>query len=341
MNIIGGSKGEPSYDEKYYETGIIRLKKDKEFIYIYTKNKKLVLLKDLKRIRELRIPPIWSYVWISGNPDSDIQVVGLDSKGRKQYLYNKKHIQIASQEKFLRMYDFIKAIPKLEKSILKSQELNVYDKKRVISTMLIIVRDLHMRVGKETYAKENKSYGISSLKKTHVKIIGDQINFNFKGKSSQRLAYKYINHDIAEHLKLLLKLHGEKLFQYIDDNNNVYHVTDRDLNIFIQEYMGSKFTIKDFRTYASNFHFIKALLKVTKAKKPITPQIIKKNLNLAIKSAAKQLSHTQSISKKSYIFSFLIEMYMAEPSYFINNVNSNANLVLLDILKRYKEKISK
>jgi DNA topoisomerase-1 len=120
-------------------------------------------------------------------------------------------------------------------------KLDFYNKKRVIVTMLQIVKLVHMRVGKEQYARENKSYGISSLKKSHLKIINDIIRFNFKGKSRKQLSYTLRNKNIQNHLELLLKLEGEKLFQYIDDNNKIHIMNYKDLNEYIQEFMGKDF----------------------------------------------------------------------------------------------------
>jgi len=177
--ILGGYKGELSYDEKNYESGIIRIPFNKDYKYYYVKTKHIVSKEDLERIKKLNIPPAWNNVWISSDKKSDIQVVGIDSKNRKQYKYNEAHIAAAEKQKFLRLYDFILSIPKLKKILTSHQKLHVYEKNRVIATMLYLVKELHFRVGKEQYAKENKSYGISSLKKTHIKITDNLVKFNF------------------------------------------------------------------------------------------------------------------------------------------------------------------
>ena len=152
---------------------------------------------------------------------------------------------------------------------------HIYSKERVIVTMLYIVKAVHMRVGKECYAKCNKSYGISSLKKKHSSFKNERLVFKFKGKSNKRLYYSIKNKNIINHVKILLKLEGEKLFQYIDFKNKIRKVNDKDLNNYIQTNMGKNFTIKDFRTYASNHYFIKSLLSETKKRKPKNKKIIK------------------------------------------------------------------
>jgi len=333
--ILGGSKGEQSYDEKNYESGIIRVPIKSGYSYFYVKNKQLISKIDRERINSLKLPPAWNNVWISGKKYSDIQAVGVDSKGRKQYKYNDKHSIDAEKKKFLRLYNFIKFIPKLDKILQKHYKLHIYNKNRVIATMLYLVKELHFRVGKEQYAKENKSYGISSLKKTHIKIDGDLIQFNFKGKSNQRLHYSIHNNIVKNHLQMLLKLDGDKLFQYIDENNKIRRVTDTDLNKYIQNYMGSEFTIKDFRTYAANYHFIKALLGEIRKHS----NNIKKNIINAIKTTAKYLKHTQNISKKSYIMSYSIDLYTKNPEFFISKIYDEPLSILLNILKLYKKNI--
>lgn len=342
--MIGGYKGELSYDEKNYDTGIVRVKvndnthqKEPKYEYFYVKTRKKVSPEDLDRILKLKLPPAWDNVWISGTAKSDIQAVGIDSKNRKQYKYNDKHIKSAEKEKFLRLFKFIGALPKLEKIINKHLLLHVYNKDHVIATMLELVQELHLRVGKEQYAKTNKSYGISSLKKVHVKLSGDEIKFNFKGKSNQRLSYTLHDAKIRQHLDMLLKLNGDKLFQYIDDNGIIRKVYDIDINDYIQKYMGPEFSAKDFRTYAANYYFVKTLLNETKK----NTNNIKKNILNAIKVSAKHLSHTKNISKKSYIMSFCIELYMKHPEFFVSKKYDNPTTVLTEILKIYKKKMIK
>lgn len=329
----------PSFDEVNYEDGITRKIKNGKFEYYYIKNGNTVSKKDQERIDKLKIPPAWTDVWISGDPTSDIQTTGIDTKGRKQYRYHEIHIEKAEQKKFLKMYDFILLIPKLEKVMDKHENLSPYSKDRVIVSMLTIIKKLHMRVGKEVYARENKSYGVSSLKKIHMQFEGDKIMFRFKGKSNKRLFYSIEDKTLKDHLKLLLKLEGDKLFQYIDENNKVRKVTDTDLNQYIQTYMGEQFSAKDFRTYAANHYFIKSLLEETKKRSPKSQKVIKKNILTALKRTAFYLRHTKAISKKSYVMNFAIDTYQTDPDYFVQRKNNDPTDVLIDIIGKYKQHI--
>lgn len=328
-----------SFDERHYYEGIKRVETKDGFEYFYIDTRKPASNKDVVRIEKLRIPPAWTKVWISQDPTADIQAIGTDNKGRKQYRYHQKHIEKAEQMKFLVLYDFIKAIPKLEKVMLLHSKHGPYSKERVIVTMLTIIKELHMRVGKEVYARENKSYGVSSLKKIHMKFDGDTIMFRFKGKSNQRLFYSLNDKILKDHLRLLLKLEGDKLFQYIDADDQIKKVTDTDLNRYIQEHMGPEYTVKLFRTYGANHYFIKALLKETKNRSPKTQIAIKKNIMKAVESTAFYLRHTKAVSKKSYVMNFAIDMYTNDPEYFIDRKNDDPDAVLLSLLRMYKKHI--
>ncbi len=330
---------DPSFEEKHYIEGITRKKINDNFEYYYIKNNKPVTQADLNRINKLKLPPAWTDVWISKDPNSPIQAVGVDYEGRKQYKYHQHHIEEAEKRKFLRLYNFILAMPKLEKIMKKHVKLRPYDKDRVIVSMLTLIRELHLRVGKEVYARKHKSYGVSSLRKRHVKIIGNTVFLRFKGKSGQRLAYSIEDSVLATHLKLLMKLTGDKLFQYIDDNDKIRSVTDTDLNHYIQKYMGNEYTAKDFRTYSSNYYFVRTLLRQTKKQLPTNPKIIKRNILNAIKSVVHYLRHTRAVSKKSYIMSFTVDLYQNSPEYFIKRKDDDADEVLLDILNMYKKNL--
>lgn len=332
-----------SHDEKHYEEGITRKKTGDKFVYFYINNSEEVTKKDLDRISKLKIPPAWTDLWISRDHNSTIQAIGKDAKGRKQYRYHQVHIEIAEKEKFARLYDFIKSMPKLEHVMKKHDQLGIYDKDRVISLMLQIVKEHHMRVGKEVYARENKSYGVSSLRKKHVKLSPNLIHLKFKGKSNQRLHYTITNEKFIHGIKMLMKLNGEKLFQYItmDDlgREHIYAVSDRDLNKYIQEHMGEEFSIKDFRTYAANEAFLRALLNETKKRTPKDRKTIKKNIVNAFKSTARQLKHTGAVSKKSYVMNFALELYQNNPELFIKNKDLDPTTFLLGLLKLYKKHV--
>jgi DNA topoisomerase-1 len=313
-----------------------------KFKYYYAKSKELVSKEDLERIHKLGLAPAYTDVWISEDPNSKIQATGMDAKGRKQYRYHPSHIEMANEDKFIRLYNFIKAIPKLDEKIEEDLKQTLYSKNRTIALMLIVIKELNIRVGKQCYVKSNKSYGITSLKKSHASVTSDGtvIKLSFKAKSNKQVSYTIKDKFIVDEMKKLLDMtDGENIFQYINENNNVLRVNDVDLNEYIQNNMGKNFSAKDFRTYAANFYFMKALLHETKKRNPKNKKIIKQNLNAAQENTAFYLRHTKAISKKSYTMSLIREMYEKNPEWFIENKSRQPINVLIDILKIYKDKI--
>lgn len=316
---------------------IIRKKENDKFTYFYP-NGKIVSEKDLKRINKLIIPPKVNKVEISENPNEKIQATWIDKKGKKQYKYHQEHITNSTIHKFHRLYDFINRISHFEKVLKEHLKLNNYNKKKVIALMFIIVKEFNIRVGKEYYAQHNKSYGISSLKKSHFKIESNKILLRFKAKSKQQVSYTITNPNLIKELQYLNELPGIKMFQYVNDNQNIVKVNDTDMNKYLQKYMGVQFTVKDFRTYGANYKFIEALLKETKMRNPKNKKIIKKNILNAYNTTAHYLRHTKSISKKSYVNNIIEELYFKVPQSFIEHKNDeDPNELLLKILKLYKK----
>jgi len=313
-----------------------------KFKYFHMSDNKPVSDEEQIRINKLGLAPAYEDVWVSDDPKTKIQATGIDAKGRKQYRYTQIHVEEAGVDKFLRLYKFIKLIPKLDKAMDEDLLKPDFTKNKTICIMLAIVKELNMRVGKECYAKTNKSYGVTSMKKSHVKIDTEKMiaKFNFKAKSNKQVQYTLENKDVVKQLITLMDLEGEKLFQYKNESGNILRATDVDLNQYIQDKIGKDFSCKDFRTYAANFYFIKALLKETKKRNPVTQKIAKKNISLAQENTAYYLRHTKSISKKSYTMDLIRDMYMNESDFFIENKNKQPLTILLEVLRIYKEKIN-
>lgn len=324
-----------SYDEKHYNTGIIRIKNKEKFEYVYTKNNKPILKKDLMRILELKIPPNWNYVWISGVPTSEIQVIGIDGKNKKQYIYSQEHKNKATINKFKNLITFIKLLPKLKNIIKEHSKLNDFSKKKVMSTMIKIILLSGIRAGKEFHAKLNKSYGICSLRKKHVKLKNGKVYLHFKGKSNIEHSHIIDNIEIHNHLKNLLKLkisdkNDDKLFLYIDKiTKKIKKADEHDLNKYLHKYLDKNIVIKDLRTYLVNYLLVENLLNNTNVNKKNN---IKKNIINSINKTADFIQHTSSICKKSYIHPKIINKYIADIDFFINNKHEDPLKVLSKIL---------
>lgn len=247
------------------------------------------------RIKKLCIPPNWTDIWISPDPCSHLQVTGKDQKGRIQYIYHPMWVLMSQDEKYKRMARFQKNLPLLRKALAEEGG--------TIQLMFRILLRTHIRVGNESYAKDNGTYGLCSLLGKHVTMRGSVITLSFIGKKGVPQKITFRDPKIAQDLRKHIGTKEERLFKY----------NPEDLNDFLQKHMGKEFTCKDFRTYASNIHFLKNL---TKHLPPQTVTERKKVLKDVYIETAEKLGHTKEISKKSYVMPIVEEKYLLDPHFF-------------------------
>ena len=345
--LVGGEKA-PSYDETHYKEGIRREKKGDIYVYYYNKNDKEVTdNKELQRIKELRIPNTWGYVWINCDHDYKIQVIGIDPHNKKQYIYTKKHKEEHSDKKYKVLEKVISLIDKVNDVLNKHQKLEKYNKKRVLSTMLIIILKTGIRAGKEFYARRNNTYGLCSLRTKHIKFNDDkkQIILKFTGKKSVEHTHKVsLNNEQYQEMKDLMKIEfKDKIFKHVEDKE-IKKIDEFDLNNYIHKYIDPKITIKDFRTYLVNLFYIQCLIKLTnevnkKIQENGTGKMPVKNIiKEAIKETAEFIQHKATVCKSSYIYSLVTEFYINDYTYFIKNKNKKSNDILIDIIKSKRKK---
>ena len=337
--ILGGKM--LSFDEKNYDNGILRKGTKDNFTYIYVKNNKEVSKKDLERILSLKIPPMWDYCWISGDPNTEIQVVGHDSVGRKQYLYTQAFKDKMVSKRFNNLKLFTELLPQTIEIINKHQQLKPLDKNKVLSTITKIILLTGIRAGKEFYANKNKTYGITSLRKKHVKLTEpNKITFSFVGKKGIKHKHVIKNQEIYNELYILLdrnKTH-DKLFVYEDpETQKLIKIDEFALNDYLHEFVHPDIVIKDLRTYTVNYTIISKLLK-TCTKKTMTEKELKKNVKTAIKETAEFIQHTPTICKKSYVNPLIIDLYMSNYTYFYKNKNNDPGEILKEILFKDENK---
>lgn len=300
------------YRKEYKEKGKI------VFRYYYYKNNREVSEKDYKRIKKLGIIPSYRDVWISENEKDKLQAYGYDNNGKKQYRYNEEFVKEMTKKKFERIVLLIEKLPKLKRVIKKDRELDIKEKDKVISLMIELLLEYHMRIGKEEYAKNNKSYGLASLKRRHVKKEGKVIRIKYMGKSKQEIEYIVEKKRYVEDIKRLLKREGKEsdnIFRYGDGKK----ITYKDVNEYIKRKIG-EFSAKDIRTYAANYRFVSALKRM---REPENEKEIRENIKRAYEITAERLRHTKNISKKSYVMDIIEEMYRENPIYFKEGNDAN------------------
>ena len=275
-------------------------------VFSYKNNNNKCTTKEIDRIKKLNIPPIWKDVNISNSELSYLQVTGKDEKDRTQYIYHPMWILLTNNEKYDRMGKFSKKIGFLEKQI-KVDICSVDKIKQRIAIMFLILKKTHIRVGNECYAKDNNTYGLTTLKGKHLRIKGKCIIFNFVGKKGVKQNISFSDSNCLIYFKNMGKITSEtELFPLI---------TPIILKNYLADIMGSEFTCKDFRTYASNILFLKILCKYPIAN---TKKEKKHNLKETYDKVADKLGHTRAISKKSYVMGIIPEQYELNPSQFSN-----------------------
>jgi DNA topoisomerase I len=290
------------------EPGIRRKRSGKHFLYMDSKNRPVRDEKTLQRIRSLVIPPAWEDVWICSIENSHLQATGRDQRGRKQYRYHPDYRQVRDQNKFGRMLAFADALPKLRHRVKEDLQLPGMPREKVLAAVVTLLDRTCIRVGNEEYAKENDSYGLSTMEDRHVKISKSDIRFHFRGKSGQEHDVELHDPKLAKIVKNCRDLPGHQLFQYRDTDGRVVDVDSGDVNEYLKQITGEDFTAKDFRTWHGTGHMAQRLAEMGRAQSKTE---MKRNIVAAIKATASFLGNRPATCKKYYIHPCVPESYTA------------------------------
>jgi DNA topoisomerase I len=333
--LLGGKV--PSFDEKNYNKGIIRINKNNKFSYKYTNNeKKEITNEDFARINALKLPPGWDYCWISGDPTSEIQAVGIDSAGRKQYKYLPEFHKKTVDHRYNNFKLFIKLFDKLLEVIKKDMKLPPLNKNKICATLSKIILITGIRAGKEFYARTNKSYGITSLRRKHIKLNPpDEVVLSFRGKKGVNHIHKFNDKDIYDEMTILYKINNvpmqkkqlankednDKFFVYEEDGK-LHKIIEHDLNHYLHNKVHPDIVIKDLRTFVVNFILIKQLQQKCKEENYTKTQL-KKILKECIIETADFIQHTPTISRKAYMYPDILNQFINNYDLFYKNKKSD------------------
>jgi DNA topoisomerase-1 len=274
---------------------------------------------DLDRIEELKIPPAWTDVAINPAATGRVQVIGKDAAGRWQYLYHASHTRAQELRKFQRITKFAQAIPAMRKTVARHLRQPGLTRERVLAAILRILSTCYMRPGSEVYANENGSYGIATLRRKHVNVKGELIEFDFPGKSGVRQQRQLRDRQVARVVRDTMKLPGFQVFKYQNGDGSPTKVTRRHINEYIKEVMGSNFSAKDFRTWAGTLVCACALARVDD-EIPEKKNARKKKIVEAIKETAEVLGNTPAVCRSSYVCPEIINSF--EKGQVIDNCSS-------------------
>ena len=288
------------------DDGILRKRRGKGFVYLI-KSSKLSDEKHLERIRKLVLPPAWEDVWICKLPNGHLQATGFDFKGRKQYRYHRLWNSLRNETKFYRMLEFGKALPQIRNQVSKDLSQPELNERKVLGLLLRIMDHTGIRIGNESYEKQNGSYGLTTLKDEHVTIHGNNtIEFVFTGKKGIEHKISIRDKRLASMVKKCRDIPGAELFQYYDSKGDRHHVDSGMVNHYIHEITGENFTAKDFRTWSGTVH---ALSKLKTFEIPTSQTAIKKCLVEALDYVALQLGNTRTVCKKYYVHPALFRCF--------------------------------
>jgi DNA topoisomerase-1 len=287
--------------------GIRRYKSGKGFRYVRPGGAKIEDAATLKRLKALAIPPAWRDVWVCPKTNGHIQATGRDAKGRKQYRYHARFREVRESTKYQHILKFAESLPIIRRKIAGHLGLTGLPREKVLATVVHLLEATLIRVGSDEYAKQNKSYGLTTLKNRHVEVNGCELRFNFKGKSGKVWRLGIHDRRIAKVIRACQELPGQELFQYVDEQGQTRNVTSSDVNAYLKEISGEEITAKDFRTWHGT---VLAALALQEFEKFDSQAGAKKNIKAAIQRVAARLGNTPTICRKCYIHPEILSTYI-------------------------------
>ena len=289
------------------DPGIVRKPWGRYFQYLDSKGSRVQDSATLERIRRLVIPPAWTEVWICAREDGHLQAVGRDTRRRKQYRYHEAYRQIQDETKFNRMAAFGAALPKIRAHIRKDLGSRGMCKRKILATIVQLLDSVAIRIGNEDYARQNDSFGLTTLRNDHVDVTGQTIHFHFRGKSGQLHKMKLTDRRLAAIVRKCQCLPGQELFLYEDAEGQIVKIHSDDVNEYLDGLAREKFTAKDFRTWKGTTEMILALEQWGPADSPTDA---KKKITEAVKVTSQKLGNRPAACRAYYIHPAIPAAYM-------------------------------
>ena len=287
--------------------GIRRRMSSVGFRYIAVNGRVIRNRAEITRINKLAVPPAWKDVWICPDPRGHIQATGRDAKGRKQYRYHPGWRVSRDDNKYGRMIAFAAALPKIRRRTSIDLARPGLPREKVLAAVVQLLEKSLIRVGNDEYAKNNKSFGLTTLRNHHAKVRGSTVQFAFKGKSGVKHSVDLADRRLAPVVRACQDLPGQELFEYFDENGRRCDVGSADVNAYLKEITGEDFTAKDFRTWAGTVLAATALQEFDAVD---SESGAKKNVVQAIEAVAGVLGNTKTVCRKSYIHPAVLDAYM-------------------------------
>jgi DNA topoisomerase I len=287
--------------------GITRHRSGTGFRYVSPHGTTLRDAKEVQRIKSLAIPPAWTSVWICPNPLGHLQATGRDARGRKQHRYHPRWRLVRDEAKYHRILEFAEGLPAVRRAVDADLATPGLSRRKVIAAVVQLLEKTLIRVGNEEYARDNDSYGLTTMKSSHARISGATVRFRFKGKSGKVHDIALSDARLARIVRKCQELPGRELFQYLDEDGTVQDIGSADINDYLREVTGLDFTAKDFRTWHGTVLAGEALCEMTEF---TSETQAKHHVLTAIDAVAGVLGNTRSVCRKCYVHPEILAAYM-------------------------------
>ena len=276
------------------------------FTYLDAAGKEIKDAAKLERIAALAIPPAWKDVWIAPTARRKLQATGVDAAGRTQYLYHPAYRARQEQAKYDKLVRFAERLPDLRAMMAEHMQLDGLPPERVAAIAVRLINLGWFRVGSDRYAKASRTFGITTLRKSHVSIRGSRISFRYRGKHSILIRSAIVDPELAAALRELLALPGARLFQFEVDGERS-NLDSRRLNAYIREHLGDEFTAKDFRTWGGT---MLAAIELAEHDLPESPAAAKRRITEVMRKVGAKLGNTPAVARSSYVSPAVVEQYL-------------------------------
>ena len=287
------------------QPGIRRRQLRGKFAYFAPSGERIRDEEEIRRINKLAIPPAYPDVWICPDPQGHLQATGRDARGRKQYRYHPRWREIRDSDKYERMLEFGEALPKLRRDLEKHLALPGMPRDKVMALVVTLLESTLIRIGNSRYARDNRSYGLTTLRTRHVNVSSTAVRFHFRGKSGVEHEVTLRDRRLARLMRRCIELPGQQLFQYLDEDGQRRAVSSNDVNLYLREMTGRDFTAKDYRTWAGSALALERLRKLDAS----SASVARQNLVETVKQVASQLGNTPAVCRQCYIHPAILQAF--------------------------------
>lgn len=287
--------------------GISRRRRGRGFEYRDARGRLITDEAELARVRAIAVPPAWSDVWISPSARSHILATGRDARGRKQYRYHPRWREVRDANKYERLAAFGEALPALRQRIDEDLNRPGLPREKVVAAVVRLMDQTLIRVGNDAYARDNDTYGLTTIRSRHVQLDGHEIRFRFKGKGGKTIEIDVRDRRAAAVVRRCQELPGQELFASLDEDGTVRDIGSEHVNDYLREATGKAFTAKDFRTWGGTVLALRALLEVGDYR---SQRKAKRNVRTAIEAVAHMLGNTVAVCQRCYVHPVIVDAYV-------------------------------